>query len=509
MYVSFIPVMCYYNGHIVRTDNDVKYDGNKASIVPLKIPVDCTFEQLGDIIFASTPIDKRKFNLVLKCKYPLKCGNRFQPFTIWNDRSVHLMLNMVNTTVIEEIELFVEVVRIHREEDRSIGVAVIEHLPEIDHGCGPSSGPVLDTGAYGDDDDACVYEEGNDESGEDDDEYDDYLHDQAGGHVSSFQTTNQVLENERGLFVSAHALHCDVSNIVNDDEGPVESAPIQYHLPPTPCFEHVENIDIATSSGWTPWVQQTTSYACGEFIKGQVFNSKSELQEAAKIYSIRAHQEFVVVASSKKLLVLRCKKAEECQCEWKLRAMVVKETGLFVINKYEGPHTCVNPCLNRDHHQLDSKLVATHIQAIIKAQFTLSPAAIQASVMEKWGYEISYKKALDGKHKAFRHLFGDFSQSYTDLPRLFLAIEQANPGCVVIWKTTSHSQPNKETFQRVLWAFKASIEGFANCRPVLSIDGTHLYGKYKGTLLIAMGCDGNNQLFPLAFAITEGENIDS
>ena len=34
-------------------------------------------------------------------------------------------------------------------------------------------------------------------------------------------------------------------------------------------------------------------------------------------------------------------------------------------------------------------------------------------------------------------------------------------------------------------------------------------GKYKGTLLIAMGCDGNNQLFPLAFAITEGENTNS
>ena len=143
MSVSSIPVMCYYNGHIVRTDNDVKYDGNKASIVPLEIPVDCTFEQLGDIIFASTPIDKRKFNLVLKCKYPLKCGNRFQPFTIWNDRSVHLMLNMVNTTVIEEIELFVEVVRIHRQENRSIGVAEIENLAEIDHGCGPSSGPVI------------------------------------------------------------------------------------------------------------------------------------------------------------------------------------------------------------------------------------------------------------------------------------------------------------------------------------------------------------------------------
>ena len=28
-------------------------------------------------------------------------------------------------------------------------------------------------------------------------------------------------------------------------------------------------------------------------------------------------------------------------------------------------------------------------------------------------------------------------------------------------------------------------------------------------LLIAMGCDGNNQLFPLEFAIIECENIDS
>ena len=69
--------------------------------------------------------------------------------------------------------------------------------------------------------------------------------------------------------------------------------------------------------------------------------------------------------------------------------------------------------------------------------------------------------------------------------------------------------PNNETFQRVFWSFKPSIEGFASCRPVLSIDGAHLYGKYKGTLLIAMGYDGNNQLFPLAFAITECENIDS
>ena len=256
-------------------------------------------------------------------------------------------------------------------------------------------------------------------------------------------------------------------------------------------------------------MQHSIGYSSGEFVVGQVFNSKSDLQEVTKIYSIKAHQEFVVVASSKKLLVLRCKKEEECQCLWKLRAMVVKDTYLFVINKYEGPHTCVNPCLNRDYHQLDSNVVTTKLKAIIKAQFTLTTAAIQASVMEKWGYEISYKKALDGKHKTLRELFGDFSQSYTQLPRLFLAIEQANPRCVVIWKTCDINMPNTKIFQCMFWSFKPSIEGFELCRPLMSIDGTHLYGKYKGTLLIAMRCDRNNKLFPLEFAITEGENIDS
>ena len=58
-------------------------------------------------------------------------------------------------------------------------------------------------------------------------------------------------------------------------------------------------------------MQHTTGNSSGEFVIGQVFNSKSDLQEAAKIYSIKAHQEYVVIASSKKLLVLRCKKAEE------------------------------------------------------------------------------------------------------------------------------------------------------------------------------------------------------
>ena len=110
MSVSTILVICYYNGKILRIETYVKYGGSKAVIVPFDVPVECTFEQLTNMIYSRTTIDKQRFKLVLNCKYPLKSGNRFQHFPIWDDNSVYRMLNMVNTTSIEEIELYIEVV---------------------------------------------------------------------------------------------------------------------------------------------------------------------------------------------------------------------------------------------------------------------------------------------------------------------------------------------------------------------------------------------------------------
>ena len=43
------------------------------------------------------------------------------------------------------------------------------------------------------------------------------------------------------------------------------------------------------------------------------------------------------------------------------------------------------------------------------------------------------------------------------------------------------------------------------CRPIFSISGTHLYEKYKGCLLIVTGVDVDGGLYPLAYAVVEGE----
>ena len=225
-----------------KDETDVKYFGNKAVIMPLDVPIDCTFEQLGDMIYSRTTIDKQRFKLVLNCKNPLKSGNRFQPFPIWNDNSVYRMLDMVNTTSMEEIKLYIEVVQVKPQVNQYMGdytdllVHKIIMLQNLTIVVGPISGPALDTnrcGVYANDED-CEYDEDNVESNEDvDDESNGDLDVQDDGHVSYFQTFNQVLENEQGIYVSMHSPSCDVSNNPDAKE-PDESSPVHYHLPLSP-----------------------------------------------------------------------------------------------------------------------------------------------------------------------------------------------------------------------------------------------------------------------------------
>ena len=55
---STIPVICFYNGKTERAKTYVKYVGNKAVIVPLDVPINCTYDQLLAMIYLKTYIDK-------------------------------------------------------------------------------------------------------------------------------------------------------------------------------------------------------------------------------------------------------------------------------------------------------------------------------------------------------------------------------------------------------------------------------------------------------------------
>ena len=62
---------------------------------------------------------------------------------------------------------------------------------------------------------------------------------------------------------------------------------------------------------------------------------------------------------------------------------------------------------------------------------------------------------------------------------------------------------------RAFFYIGACVRAFIYSLPVLCIDGTFLTGKYKGTILTAIGIDYNKQIVLIAFAFVENENTES
>ena len=82
------------------------------------------------------------------------------------------------------------------------------------------------------------------------------------------------------------------------------------------------------------------------------------------------------------------------------------------------------------------------------------------------------------------------------------AMKAVNPGMHFEYLPKEGETRNGwQVFGRAVWAFGLSIEAFKHCRPVVSIDGTFLTGKFEGTMLICIRTDSEDQLLPLSFAI--------
>ncbi|XP_074306553.1 uncharacterized protein LOC141641805 [Silene latifolia] len=280
---------------------------------------------------------------------------------------------------------------------------------------------------------------------------------------------------------------------------------------PCPEFNKVTELDNDLLNSWRSWSGNSSFVVDGEFCIGQEFDTQHQLKNVVKLYSITRNKSFRVKEVDSSKYVVECVKKQECNCSWRLQATRMNDLPVFRIVKYNGPHSsnCAVDISSHDHPLLSSDFVSTNIQQLIRVDPAFKVLSIIELIKDKFHYTITYKRAWFAKQKAIANIFGDWENSYEELPKFMQALKESNPGNVVHWCLIPTSDPSVHIFQRVFWAFRPSIEGFNHCRPVISIDGTHLYGKYKGTLLIAMGIDANSQLFPLAFAIVESENGDS
>ena len=118
-------------------------------------------------------------------------------------------------------------------------------------------------------------------------------------------------------------------------------------------------------------------------------------------------------------------------------------------------------------------------------------------------------QGMGAKQKAVAAIYEDFKESYAELPRFLVGLKNASRGTKYKLLVDGNYEQGTCTFKLVFRACRPCIVGFKHYRPMINIDATHLYGKYKGKLMIAMATDANNKIYPLAFVVVESESIET
>ena len=115
-------------------------------------------------------------------------------------------------------------------------------------------------------------------------------------------------------------------------------------------------------------------------------------------------------------------------------------------------------------------------------------------VKEFFGYNIQYGKAWKDKTATFKMLYGGWKEASNRLPRLLGGMAYRNLG---MYYSVEHVDG---VFHHAFWTLEQCIQEFQHYRPVVSIDGTFLTGKYKGSILTAIAHDSGDRVLPVAFA---------
>ncbi|KAH0696084.1 hypothetical protein KY289_013566 [Solanum tuberosum] len=159
------------------------------------------------------------------------------------------------------------------------------------------------------------------------------------------------------------------------------------------------------------------------------------------------------------------------------------------------------------HFNLDVEMITNVLRVDIEKKPRFPIKDCQTAILKAYGILISRRKTYLGRKRAFEKVYGTWEGSFVELSRFMEALKHFNPGTIVEWKTEWRVDVIEDVFNYVFWTFKPCIDGFVFCRPVISIDGTHVYEKYDIKLLIAIATDGNGSILPLAFAIVVNESM--
>ncbi|GJX74177.1 hypothetical protein Tco_0312772 [Tanacetum coccineum] len=136
--------------------------------------------------------------------------------------------------------------------------------------------------------------------------------------------------------------------------------------------------------------------------------------------------------------------------------------------------------------------------------------AVQDQLQCELEVQISMSKAFRAKAKSEIEIRGDHVLQYFMLKDYVVKLQSTNPNTTVKIAVERNIDPSLPTrvFQRIYICLRALKLDFKDCRrDLLGLDGAFMKGPFLGQVLVAVGLDSNNGIYPLAYALVEAKTI--
>nr|GMD95392.1 uncharacterized protein LOC109172155 [Ipomoea batatas] len=238
-----------------------------------------------------------------------------------------------------------------------------------------------------------------------------------------------------------------------------------------------------------------------------VFNSTREFKWAVEYHDALRHKDVKFKKNEAKRVRVVCR--HNNTCKWSIFGSKSNPNCPFTIKTYNQVHSCGNQDENK---VVTSGFLAKFFKDDFRVNTDWGRGPFQEHVKAKFNCQLTRNQAYLAKKKAMKQIDGQDSEQFKLLNDYCEELRKSYPGTTVKMKLDSEFIVNgRPRFVRLYICFRACKEGFiSGCRPIIGLDGCHLKGSQKGgQLLSAIGLDGDNSIFPVAFAIVEGELKDS
>ncbi|XP_072094115.1 uncharacterized protein [Arachis hypogaea] len=166
----------------------------------------------------------------------------------------------------------------------------------------------------------------------------------------------------------------------------------------------------------------------------------------------------------------KCKKFEN-SCRSLIRIMLQHQRSIWEVRQYNGPYTCLATSISNYHKKLDYHVISAFIFSMIRADMTVSIKILQNATEAHFGFRPTYQRMWLAKQKVVAHIYGDWEEAYNKLPRWVLDVKITMPNGIAVLRTS--------------------------------------LVRVRGQDDVAIAQDGNSNIVPIAFALVEGENIES